>query len=202
MANDLNQRAPAPRRRGSPPSSDLQRLHQIGTLSNRVLRRTSRRTSARRPIGFSTTAPLPTTTRCCEVLGRGTPAVSALPEFLHYRPSQMPARREPFARQRQSGEGRGALPVSARSRVAAARSRCRREAVNENFVRPHGDRPAPADRLCAGGGAGAVVPGPVDSPRRGGAAACRSLAPHGGAAARRHRDRSLDAVHLAAVGPP
>jgi len=26
-----------------------------------------------------------------EVLGNGTPAVSALPEFLHYRPSQMPA---------------------------------------------------------------------------------------------------------------
>ena len=26
-----------------------------------------------------------------EVLGRGTPAVSSLPEFMHYRPSQMPA---------------------------------------------------------------------------------------------------------------
>ena len=88
MANDLNRRAPhlAP---WFAAVEQLQRLHQAGTY---------------RIMFFMNLAPheCPGADRffdhgsCADndavmrVLGRGTPAVSAWPELLHYRPSQMP----------------------------------------------------------------------------------------------------------------
>ena len=89
-----------------------------------------------------------------------------------------------------------AIACCRRSLPAAVASRERR--LLGAFTR---DRPADADRLRAGGGAGAALPVAGDSPRRRGASARRSLAPHGGAAAGRHRDRPRDAVHRAAIGP-
>ncbi len=88
MANDLNQRAPhlAP---WFAAVEHLQRLHQIGTY---------------RIVFFANLAPhecqaadrffdhgsFADNDAVMRVLGRGTPAVSALPELLHYRPSQVP----------------------------------------------------------------------------------------------------------------